>query len=88
MPFAKKMKPPRNELLAHNDVSTIMSEIELGKFDEGKDTEYFRNLKDFAEIILNVVLREHFFYDDAVRADVDLFVDAFNRGRIRGVANT
>jgi hypothetical protein len=87
LPFAMKMKPPRNKLTAHNDVSTILAATELGKFDSGEDIEYFANLKAFVEIIVNTVLGEHFDYDNAVPADVDLFADAFNRGRIGAEAN-
>jgi len=84
LPFATKMKPPRNKLLAHNDVATILSPTELGTFDEGEDVEYFKNLKAFAEIIVSTVLSEHFDYDNAVCADVALFVTAFDQGRIGG----
>jgi hypothetical protein len=84
LPFARKMKTPRNKLLAHNDLKTILSATELGAFDEGEDTSYFQNLKAFMEIIVNTVLHEHFDYDSAVPADVDLFMNVFNRGRIGG----
>lgn len=84
LPFAIKMKPPRNKLTAHNDVDTILAATELGKFDGGEDTEYFEHLKAFTDIVVNVILGEHFYYDNAVFADVALFVDAFNRGRIGG----
>jgi hypothetical protein len=83
-PFAKNMKTPRNKLTVHNDVATVMSATEHGKFDAGEDVEYFGHLKEFAEIVVNMVLDEHFDYDNAVPTDVDLFVDAFNRGRIGG----
>jgi hypothetical protein len=82
LPFAGKMKTPRNKLTAHNDVSTILTATELGKFDPGEDTEYFDHLKAFAEIVVSTVLAEHFDYDTAVPADVDLFMAAFNRGKI------
>ena len=84
LPFAGKMKPPRNKLTAHNDVSTILTATELGKFDPGEDIEYFDYLKAFAEIVVSTVLNEHFDYDNDVSADVDLFMDAYNRGRIGG----
>jgi hypothetical protein len=84
LPFAGKMKTPRNKLLAHNDVATILSAPELGAFDAGEDIEYFKNLKAFAEIVVNAILGEHFDYDNGVPTDVALFVEAFNRGRIGG----
>jgi hypothetical protein len=62
----------------------LLSATELGAFDEGEDTSYFQNLKAFMEIIVNTVLHEHFDYDSAVPADVDLFMNVFNRGRIGG----
>jgi len=84
LPFAAKLKVPRNKLLAHNDVATILSAAELGAFDEGADVEYFKGLKAFAEIVVSTVLGEHFDCDTAVSADVALFVKAFDRGRIGG----
>jgi len=83
-PFAEKMRTPRNKLLAHNDLATILSAAKLGAFDEGEDIEYFEHLKALAEIVVNTVLDEHFHYDTAVLADIALFVDAFDRGRIGG----
>jgi AbiU2 len=85
LPFAETMKLPRNKLGAHNDVATILAEIDdMGAFDEGDDVQYFANLKAFAEIVIKAVVDEHFDYDNGVPTDVDLFVDAFNRGRIGG----
>ena len=84
LPFVKKMKPPRNKLAAHNDVDTILAATKFGKFDAGEDLEYFERLKAFTEIVVNLILREHFCYDNAVLTDVALIVDAFNRGRIGG----
>lgn len=84
LPFAAKMKTPRNKLLAHNDLATILSAAEYGAFDEGADVEYFQRLKALAEIVVSAVLGDHFDYDTAVFADVALFVKAFDRGRIGG----
>jgi hypothetical protein len=84
LPFATKMKLPRNKLLAHSDVHTILSATELGAFDEGNDVEYFESLQAFTEIVVSTVLNEHFHYDNAVCADVALFFMAFDRGRIGG----
>ncbi len=84
LPFAAKMKTPRNKLEAHNDVATILSAAEHGAFDEGADVEYFKSLKALAEIVVSAVLDEHFDYDTAVCTDVALFVKAFDRGRIGG----
>lgn len=84
LPFAANMKTPRNKLLAHNDVATILSAAELGAFDEDADVEYFKSLKELVEIVVSAVLGEHFDYDTAVSTDVDLFVAAFDRGRIGG----
>lgn len=82
-PFAEKMKLPRNKLTAHNDVATILAAVDdMGAFDESEDIKYFDNLKAFAEIVVKAVLDEHFDYDNAVPTDVDLFVDAFNKGQI------
>jgi hypothetical protein len=83
-PFAEKMRTPRNKLLAHNDLATILSATMRGAFDEGEDVEYFEHLETFAEIIVHQILDEHFHYDSAVPTDIALFVAAFDRGRIGG----
>ncbi len=84
LPFAAKMKTPRNKLLAHNDVSAILSATELGAFDQGEDVEYFKNLRTFTETVVTTALGQHFFYDNKIPADIDLFAQAFDRGRIGG----
>jgi hypothetical protein len=84
LPFAAKMKTPRNKLISHNDLASILSAKELGAFDQGEDVEYFGQLKAFAEIVVNTVLNGHFDYDNGVPTDAALFVEAFNRGRIGG----
>jgi hypothetical protein len=81
-PFATTMKKPRNKLLSHNDLATILSGADLGNFDKGSDVEYFNNLKLFAGIVFNTILSQHFENDDAVYADVALFIKAFDKGRI------
>ena len=83
LPFVSKMKVPRNKVTAHNDVDTILAAAELGKFNSGEDADYFECLRAFAEIVVSTVLGQHFDYDNAVTADVELFVAAFDRGRIR-----
>lgn len=82
LPFATKMKMPRNKILAHNDVATITTATELGAFDQGEDDDYFKNLKKFTIIVISKILDEHFNYDNSVPADIALFMDAFDRGRI------
>jgi hypothetical protein len=82
MAFETKLRAVRNKLLSHNDLTTILQAHELGGFDEGDDTEYFAHLAKFASTVRKAMFGELFLYDDLVRNDIDLFMAAFNRGRI------
>lgn len=41
------MKLPRNKLIVHNDLSTVMQDASLGTFSAGADTNYFKFLQRF-----------------------------------------
>lgn len=82
MTFERKIRDARNKLIAHNDLSTILQAQDLGGFDRGDDTEYFRNLREFACIVRETVLGERFLPDDLVRNDVAIFMNCFNRGSL------
>jgi Nucleotidyltransferase domain len=56
----------------------------LARSDEGEDVNYFKDLKEFAKIVVKDVLAKHFDYDNGARADIASFVEAFERGRIGG----
>jgi hypothetical protein len=80
--FETKLRAARNKIISHNDLTTILQAHELGGFDEGEDTEYFSHLVKFASTVRKAMLGELFLYDDLVRNDIDIFMTAFNRGRI------
>jgi hypothetical protein len=79
LPFAGKMKLPRNKFTAHNDLNTILQQPILGEFDKPGDNDYFDLLQEFA----SVALGEMFLFGDFVRHDVEFFMMAFDRGRIK-----
>jgi hypothetical protein len=81
--LATTLKSPRNKLICHNDLETILQKHDdLGKFNRGADAEYVKHLCEFASIVCERVLGEQFFYDDHVSNDVDIFMAAFSRGRV------
>ena len=50
--FAGNLRQVRNKLLSHSDLNTVTGgKGNLGAFDEGADTDYFRSLQEFVNII-------------------------------------
>jgi hypothetical protein len=61
LPLVNKLRPARDKLQAHNDRATILMEHELGSFERGEDTEYFKHLCKFASIVRKTVLGNCFY---------------------------
>jgi hypothetical protein len=73
---------PRHKLLAHWDVETIIASTGvLGAFSVGEELEFFNNLNDFIETMINAVgfQYEWTILDDA-RADEGILVDIIRAG--------
>ena len=49
--FAKPLKNLRNRILAHHDLAAILADEPLGKFGEGDDVAYFKDLQEFVDIV-------------------------------------
>jgi hypothetical protein len=47
----KKIRPARNKILSHNDLETYLNEPTLGAFPDEADTEYFKALEEFVNIV-------------------------------------
>jgi len=49
--LAAKIRQARNKILSHNDLETILNESTLGAFPAEADTEYFKILEEFTNIV-------------------------------------
>jgi AbiU2 len=78
--FADTVKAPRNKLLAHKDVHTVLGIGSMGCFAEGQDGEYIDRLRTFATLVSERVCSTPFVYDDLVRNDVDSVMSALSKG--------
>jgi hypothetical protein len=78
IPFVANLKPARNKFTAHNDLETVM-EQPLAAFDKPSDLNYFSTLEDFACLALG----ERFLFGNFAQNDVEVFMTAFDRGRIK-----
>jgi len=47
----QRIRPARNRLLGHNDLSTILADVPIGKFEAGLDDRYFDALQSFASLV-------------------------------------
>lgn len=75
-------KEPRNKILSHNDLDTIMNGKDLGTFNKGEDEIYFDALKKFVNLLHeNVVGCPYPFYE-LMENDVAFFMHDFKRGLI------
>jgi hypothetical protein len=77
--FANKLKPARNKFTAHNDLQTILQQPPLAVFGKTEDTKYFATLEEF----MSVAQGQRYLFSNLVPNDVEFFMTAFNRGRIR-----
>lgn len=80
--FATFVRQPRNKLLAHNDLKSMVSISNLGEFPQGRDCEYIENLRGFAGVISQDVLNEPFVYGLAAN-DVVAVVSVLRHGLSR-----
>ena len=78
--FAKFARKPRNKLLAHNDVKSMVAIESLGVFPPGDDINYLALLRRFAEILSEDIFNEPFVCDDLVSNDVDAVVSVLALG--------
>jgi hypothetical protein len=47
----KKIRPARNKILFYNDLETYLNEPTLGAFPDEADTEYFKALEEFVNVV-------------------------------------
>jgi len=57
--FFKKIKPSRDKILAHNDLSTCIDNKILGGFSEGDDERYFQDLSELCTLVWDKVPYEN-----------------------------
>ena len=63
--FYGHIKPARNKVLAHNDLSTYVEDSTLGEFPEGEDEKYFHDLGVLCTMIWSKVPKKS--YEDRIR---------------------
>jgi hypothetical protein len=61
--LADKLRQVRNKVLSHNDLETILEGETLGRFPDGEDIEYFKNLQNFANIVHRAVIGDDFVFN-------------------------
>jgi len=78
----KRKDNPRHKLLVHWDVGTIIaSPGALGSFPVGKELEFFYNLNDFVETMINAFgVQDGWTILDDTRADEDVLFDIIKAG--------
>jgi hypothetical protein len=79
LPFTAILKLPRNKFTAHNDLNTILQRPLIGAFDKNDDDDYFEKLREFASLALG----EMFLFGNFVQNDVEIFMTAFESGRVK-----
>ena len=70
--LAAKIRSARNKILSHNDLEAILNESTLGAFPAEADTEYFKTLEEFANIVCENSTGEswHYFTDAEPEAEL------------------
>ncbi len=72
----KKIRPVRNKILSHNDLETFLNEPTLGAFPDEEDTEYFKTLEIFVNIVHENVIGESWHFNTDVDAESELLLSS------------
>ena len=72
----QRIRPARNRLLGHNDLSTILADVPIGKFEAGLDDRYFDALQSFASLVRETGGGVPFRLDALARTDVAVLLKA------------
>jgi hypothetical protein len=70
---------PRNKLLCHNDLASILAGSPLGAFSAGADDDYFDALKAFARIVHERVAGVPYIFGDEATTDVRDFLSELTK---------
>ena len=74
--LAKKLRPARNKVLSHNDLSAILESSSLGEFEKGADIKYFEALQEFANVVYDKVIGGPFPFNDLAVNDANALLAA------------
>ena len=72
----KKIRPARNKIVAHNDLETFLNEPTLGAFPDEADTEYFKALEEFINIVHENVVGTPWHFSINVDAESQLLLSS------------
>jgi hypothetical protein len=71
----EKIHGLRNKILSHNDLETILNESSLGSFTAEDDTEYFKTLEEFVNVLHENPIGEPWRFTD-VKPETELLLSA------------
>lgn len=74
--LATKIRPARNKVLAHNDLEAILNESTHGAFEAEADTQYFKKLEEFANVVCENSTGESWHYFTDVEPETQILVSA------------
>jgi hypothetical protein len=74
--LAAKIRQARNKILSHNDLETILNESTLGAFPAEADTEYFKILEEFTNIVCENSTGESWHYSTDVEPEAELLISS------------
>lgn len=75
--LGKRLKFARNKALTHNDLETLMADVALGSFSEGRDKEYIDPLQTMVNKVHEKWVGGPYPFSDLAKADIEEF---FNVG--------
>ena len=73
--LAQKIRPARNKILSHNDLEAILSESTFGEFPAEADTEYFKTLEEFVNVLYENPIGEPWRFTD-VKPETELLLSS------------
>jgi hypothetical protein len=77
--LAQYIRPARNKILSHNDLKSILDDVPLGVFPQGKDIEYFRILQEFVNVVHDKSVGDPYVFNDLAKSDAQDFLETIQK---------
>jgi hypothetical protein len=78
--FRERVVLPRQKLIAHADLDSLMSDARLGGFEEGEDDRFFESLQEFMNVAYAHVCGDIFLIESTSHHDATNLVWFLRRG--------
>lgn len=72
----QQLRVPRDRIIAHHDLRSILDDKALGGFENGADIQYFRDLQEFVDLVHDKAIGGPWPFDHLAITDVHVLLNA------------